>query len=74
MLNTKCSASAFIQYNSAVDAVVANIRLRYNPREGVDFYLVYNEALNTDRYRDIPILPPTNNRTILLKCTYTFIQ
>ncbi|MFH1941967.1 MAG: DUF5916 domain-containing protein, partial [bacterium] len=73
MFNIKFSIMAFIQYNSAGDAVTTNIRLRYNPREGVDFYLVYNESLNTDRYRDIPILPLMNNRTILLKYTHTFI-
>jgi hypothetical protein len=72
MLNTKFSATAFIQYNSAIDAVIANIRLRYNPREGIDFYLVYNEGLNTNRYREVPVLPFTSSRTVLLKYTYTF--
>jgi len=72
MLSTKFSATAFIQYNSAVDAVIGNIRLRYNPREGIDLYLVYNEVLNTNRYRQDPILPFTSNRTVMLKYTYTF--
>jgi hypothetical protein len=72
MLNTKLSVSAFIQYNSIIDAVTANIRLRYNPREGNDLYLVYNEGLNTNRYREVPTLPTTDNRTIMLKYTYTF--
>lgn len=72
MLSTSFSAMAFVQYNSAVNAVSTNIRLRYNPREGVDFYLVYNEALNTDRARMVPVLPLTDTRTLLLKFTYTF--
>lgn len=72
MLNTKFSATAFIQYNSAIDAVIANIRLRYNPREGIDLYLVYNEGLNTNRFREDPVLPFTGSRTVLLKYTYTF--
>jgi hypothetical protein len=75
VLNTwsiKFSTSAFIQYNSAIDAVIANIRFRYNPREGNDLYLVYNEELNTNRFREVPFLPVTNNRTIMLKYTYTF--
>ena len=72
MLSTKFSATAFIQYNSAIDAVIANIRLRYNPREGIDLYLVYNEGINTDRYRQDPTLPFTSNRTVMLKYTYTF--
>jgi len=72
MLNTRFSATAFIQYNSAVDAVITNIRLRYNPREGNDLYLVYNEGLNTNRYGKYPVLPFTSNRTVMLKYTYTF--
>jgi len=72
MLSTKLSASAFIQYNSDIDAVIANIRIRYNPREGNDLYLVYNEGLNTDRYRESPALPFTSSRTLMLKYTYTF--
>lgn len=72
MLSTKFSATVFIQYNSAIDAVIANIRLRYNPREGIDLYLVYNEGLNTNRHRQDPTPPFTSNRTVMLKYTYTF--
>jgi hypothetical protein len=72
MLSIKFSATAFIQYNSAINAVIANIRFRYNPREGIDLYLVYNESLNTNRYRDDPVFPFSSSRTILLKYTYTF--
>jgi hypothetical protein len=50
MFDTKLSAAAFVQYNSAANLVTGNFRLRYNPREGVDFYLVYDESLNSDRY------------------------
>jgi hypothetical protein len=72
MFTTKASVSAFIQYNSAENAVITNFRFRYNPREGNDFYIVFNEGRNT--YRDIenPRLPLFNNRSILLKYTYTF--
>ncbi len=72
-LNTKLSSAAFIQYNSAIDAVIINMRIRYNPREGNDLYLVYNEGMNTERYRSDVILPVTSSRTILLKYTYTLI-
>lgn len=73
MLSTRTSISTFIQYNSAEHAAVTNFRLRYNPREGNDFYLVFNEGRNT--YRDIedPRLPVYNIRSLLLKYTYTFI-
>ncbi len=69
---TKLSASAFIQYNGAEDNVVANVRFRYNPREGNDFYIVYNHGVNTNRYRDLPHRPITDNRAIMIKYTYTF--
>ena len=72
MINTKLSLSAFIQYNSADNAMMTNFRFRYNPREGNDFYIVVNEGRST--YRDIenPRLPLYNSRSILLKYTYTF--
>lgn len=71
-LTTKSSFSAFVQYNTAIDGVVGNIRFRYNPRDGNDFYLVYDERLHTSRERTTPALPFTASRTVLLKYTYTF--
>ena len=71
MLSVKFSASTFIQYTSAGDRVIVNARFRYNPREGNDLYVVYNEGLNTDRFREVPILPRTSDRTLMLKYTYT---
>ncbi len=71
-LNTKVSTNAFIQFNSATNSVSANVRFRYNFREGNDLWIVYNEGMNTDRHRLSPALPFTDTRTILLKYTYTF--
>lgn len=73
VFNTKLSVSAFVQYNSTIDAVLANFRLRYNPREGNDLYLVYDEGYNTDRYRELPMYPVSIRRTIMIKYTYTFV-
>ncbi len=72
MFSTKLSASAFIQYNSEIEAIISNFRLRYNPREGNDFYIVYNEGTNTFLDREDPVKPRTGSRTLLLKYTYTF--
>ena len=72
-LNTHLSANVFVQYNSFSDAVLVNLRLRYNFSEGHDLYIVYNEGLNTDRHRETPFLPLTDTRTILVKYTYTFV-
>lgn len=72
-VNTRVSFAAFLQYNSASDAGLANVRFRYNPSEGNDFYLVFNEGVHTDRFGVTPVLPFTNNRTILAKYTHTFL-
>jgi hypothetical protein len=71
-MTTKTSISAYIQYNTAIDKVVTNIRFRYNPREGNDFYIVYDEGINSDLERETPRLPFSTGRTLLLKYTYTF--
>ncbi|OGD21366.1 MAG: hypothetical protein A2W03_04785 [Candidatus Aminicenantes bacterium RBG_16_63_16] len=71
-LSTKTSLLSYIQYNGVDDLVVANLRLRFNPREGNDLYLVYNEVLNTDRLGKIPYPPSSGGRAILLKYSYTF--
>ena len=72
MISTKLSLSTFMQYNSAENSLITNFRFRFNPREGNDFYIVFNEGRST--YRDIenPRLPLFNNRSVLLKYTYTF--
>ncbi|MCP4221392.1 MAG: hypothetical protein GY765_42595, partial [bacterium] len=72
MPSVKVSGTAFVQYNSAARLMLANVRLRYNPREGVDLYLVYNENFNTDRRLETPSLPISAHRTVMMKCTYTF--
>jgi len=72
MLNVRYSLTAFVQYSSAEDRVITNARLRYNPREGTDLYLVYDEGFNTDRRRADPILPITSDRTVMMKYNYMF--
>jgi hypothetical protein len=72
-LNSKLSLVSLAQYNSASHKIIMNIRFRFNPREGHDLYIVYDEGLNTDRQREIPVLPGTYIRSILLKYNYTFI-
>ena len=74
---------AFIQYNSSGQVVTPNVRIRYNPREGSDLFLVYNEALNTDLLPGDPLLqgeprlpglPRSQFRSVQLKYTYTFVR
>jgi hypothetical protein len=72
MVSTKLSFSAFIQYNTAIDKVISNVRFRYNPKEGTDLYVVFNEGRNTLLEREIPTLPVYDYRSIMIKFTYTF--
>ena len=44
-LNRKFSANAFIQTSNASEKIGANVRLRYNFREGQDFWLVVNQMV-----------------------------
>lgn len=72
MLNTKLSASLLIQYNSVTDNLIGNFRLRYNPSEGNDFYIVVNDIENTGGTDPLVELPAYYSRTLILKYTYTF--
>jgi len=72
-LNVKVSLHAFIQYNHTAKILNANVRFRYNFSEGTDLWIVFNEGLNTYRSGLLPYPPLTNNRTVMLKYTHTFI-
>ncbi len=73
MFSTKLSASTFVQFNNSNEVFLGNFRLRYNPREGNDFYLVYNEYRGFMVQDDTVPLPPSYyNRAIMLKYTHTF--
>jgi len=73
MLSTKFSANILVQYVNTEDEFIGNLRLRYNPREGNDFYLVYNDFRGFIDRNIFPGNPPFFNKTIMLKYTYTFI-
>jgi opacity protein-like surface antigen len=73
MFTTKLSVSAFIQYNSLDNDILTNVRIRYNPREGNDLYVVFNEGRNTNLNRETPKLPAFYNRAVMVKYTYTFV-
>jgi hypothetical protein len=72
MLNTRFSVNAYIQYNTSLHGIITNLRLRYNPKEGNDLYLVFNEDRNTDLNRELPSFPIYSSRAVMLKYTYTF--
>ena len=72
MLNTKLSMSAYMQYNELENIVLSNFRLRYNPRDGNDLYLVLNDSRFADKTDVTPTPPGFLSQTILLKYTHTF--
>ena len=67
MLDTRVTLSSLVQYNSAADDFSMNARLRINPREGTDLYLVYSESLRTDLGSLAPIPPRSRGRALLVK-------
>jgi len=72
MYSIKLSAYANVQYNSLTESFFLNAKIRYNHREGNDFYIVFNDGVNTNRMRKVPHLPFSDQRTVLLKYTHTF--
>lgn len=66
------SLSAVFQANSLADVATANLRLRYNIREGHDLWVVYGQGLNLDRNRFDPAVPATASRSVLVKYTRSF--
>jgi len=69
--STRTSWMAFVQYNSATDAVIGNVRVVYSPREGNDFYLVYNTSGLHGRGRLEPEAPFLDTQTLLVKLSIT---
>lgn len=68
--STQLSGSAIAQYNSTLRLYVGSARLRFNPREGRDLYVVWNVDLNGDRSRVLPALPLSNRNTFQIKYTH----
>lgn len=52
------------------DRLSSNLRLRYNPAEGNDLYLVWNGQVLTDRTLYDPV-PRSESRTFVLKYART---
>ncbi len=73
-LDTRLSATAFVQYNSTLDVLSANVRLRYNFGEGHDLWIVFNEGVNTDIAGTMPRLPRSDNRAFVIKYSHTIVR
>lgn len=73
-LNRSLSLRALVQYSRDLNRLSSNLRIRYNPSEGVDLFFVYNEGLYTERNQLNPPLPLSQGRTLLLKFNYTLVM
>jgi hypothetical protein len=73
MFNTKLSATLMVQYVNTEDELITNFRLRYNPKEGNDFYFVFNDFRGSGSNGEIPVPPKYFNETVMVKYIHTFI-
>ena len=64
----KMFASALLQYNSSVNTVAANVRLRWEYRPGSELFIVYNEQRDTRAAR----FPDLANRAFIVKVNRLF--
>lgn len=70
-ISTKLSLSGFFQATSEGNVGLGNFRVRYNPREGVDLFVVYNNETSLDRFgqfefNEVPL------QSLVAKFSYTF--
>jgi hypothetical protein len=70
--NPRLSVSAVIQANGLADVATANLRLRYNVREGHDLWVVYGHHANLDRDRILPAAPGTARVGMVVKYARSF--
>jgi len=42
-------------------------------RDGTDLWIVYDEAVNTDRYSYTPMRPVSQGRALMVKYTHTLV-
>ncbi|HNR41854.1 MAG TPA: DUF5916 domain-containing protein [Bacteroidales bacterium] len=73
MFSTKLTAAVMVQYVNSYDNLLTNFRLRYNPREGNDLYLVLNDNRRISGSGSVPEYPRFFNQTVMIKYIHTFI-
>lgn len=71
-LNVKWMMAAFVQHNSLSNRSIINFRLRFNPKDGNDLYLVYNETLTNNTGQLYEESMVSENRAIIVKYIHTF--
>lgn len=71
-LSKSFSIKLLSQYDDLSEQIGGNLRLRYNPKEGTDLYIVYNQLQNTNRLTKTPELPLIDNQAVVVKFVKTF--
>ncbi len=70
--SSKFSIKLLAQYDDQSKSFGGNLRIRYNPREGTDLYIVYNSLMNVNRLEAKPTLPLIDQQAIVVKYSVTF--
>ncbi|MBL7888214.1 MAG: carbohydrate binding family 9 domain-containing protein [Bacteroidia bacterium] len=73
-INTKLTFNIYNQYDAVNKKLGINARLRYNPIEGTDLYLVFNHNAITNGRELKPSAPWVDNQLVSLKFSYTFMR
>ncbi len=69
---TKISLKFYTQFDDLSDQLSSNLRFRYNPKEGTDLFVVFNQGANTNVTRLDPNLQIVDNQAITVKFIKTF--
>ena len=72
LFSSAFSIKLFAQYDNQSRQLESNIRIRFNPSEGTDLFIVFNQAMNSGRSRMVPRLPLISNQAITVKFIKTF--
>ncbi len=72
--SSEISLKAFLQYDNLSETLGSSLRLRYNPNEGTNLYIVFNQNINTQRQRFSPEKPFIDNQTLIIKYSQTFLM
>lgn len=70
--SSKFSIKLLAQYDDMSDSFGGNLRIRYNPKEGTDLFIVYNSLFNTHPLDAKPTLNVLEQQTIVIKFATTF--
>ncbi len=72
--SNKAFLNLYAQYDNVQKSLGWNLRFRYMPKEGTDFYVVYNLNSNTETNSFTPEKPFVNSQLFIFKFSKTFIK